>query len=330
MASDSLIGAVGTNLSPESKALLQTVVGQISGDAAVIKVGDSTAVFGTDAGGAITGVLPAGNAPVVGDLRDTNFAVSVDLPANVGISFRGPTTDVSVEKAADYFNSLITQAFANAGSSPAVQAVKQSLDAAVDLVKNVAAAGSNTTVRYVEPTTGNQATATGEVKIVGKGASAEVVAINTGNMAPNQKLVIQDLEKVIIVNKADVVVAGTKAALVVGDNSNQKITGGQGADTLVGGGGSDTLLGGAGKDTFGFVSGGDFVIGDLNPGQDKLAFNIKGVTTLQDLGKLVTKVEETSAGVKYTFGSAASITLVGVKGADITADLITFKIEGDS
>ena len=142
----------------------------------------------------------------------------------------------------------------------------------------------------------------------------------------SQQLILQDLEKVVLVNKADVVVTGTKAALVVGDNADQKITGGQGADTLVGGGGSDTLVGGAGNDTFGFVSGGSFVIGDFNPANDKLAFSVPGISNFNQLASLVTGVENTSSGVTYTFGNAGSISLVGINSTDVTADLITFTL----
>lgn len=327
MAADSVVGAVGNNLSDESKAILADVVSQITGTAAYVDVGGATAVYGTETTGVITGVLPASNTALSGELKDTNFVVNVELPANVGVNFKGPSTNVSIEKAADYFNELIAAALPTDSTDPAVQNKAQGLRTAVEVVKNVAAV-DNTSVRYVEITNVLPSESGGNVKIVGSGAANEVVAINTAQLGSGQQLILQDLEKVILVNNADVVVTGTKSTLVVGDNADQKITGGQGADTLVGGGGSDTLVGGAGSDTFGFVSGGNFLIGDFNAKEDKFAFNFAGINNFQDLVKLVTKVEETATGVTYTFGDAGTITLVGIKDSDITADLINFTIGG--
>jgi Ca2+-binding RTX toxin-like protein len=327
MSADSIVGEVGNNLSDESKAILAEVVAQITGTAAYVNVGGATAVYGTQSTGVITGVLPASNSAVVGDLKDTNFTVGVELPANIGINFTGPANNVSVELAADYFSGLILAAMPKNNPDPVVQSKAQSLQAAVSVVKNAAVNG-DTSVRYVELTNVQPSGAGGNVKIVGSGAANEVVAINTAQLVGNQQLILQDLDKVILVNKADVVVTGTKAAVVVGDNADQKITGGQGADTLVGGGGSDTLVGGSGSDTFGFVSGGNVQIGDFNFREDKFAFSLEGVNNFQDLVKLVTQVQETSTGVTYTFGGAGvgTITLMGVRDSDINADLIKFTI----
>jgi Ca2+-binding RTX toxin-like protein len=320
MAADSVVGAIGNNLSEESKAILTQVFEQIKGNAAYVDVGAAKAVFGTESAGVIVGVLPAGNAPISGNLKDSNFEVNVDFPASIGLKFKGPATDVSVDSAAAYFNELISAALPPTQSNdPAVHAKSLSLQVAVDVVKSMVT-DSKTSVRYLELTNGLPTTAGGNVKIFGAAGGNEVVAINTAQLNS------QDLEKVILVNQADVIVTGTKAALVVGDNSNQKITGGQGADTLVGGGGSDTLVGGLGSDTFGFVAGGRYQIGDLDLKNDKIAFSIAGINNFQDLAKLVTKVQETNAGVTYTFGDAGTITLMGVKNSDITADLIHFTI----
>jgi len=326
MASDSIIGAVGNNLSNESKSLLTEVIAQIKGTAAYVSVGESTAVFGPGDAGAIVGSLPASKAAIAGELKDTNFVANVELPANTGVNFQGPSTNVTTEAAADYFNALIDAALPKGNESPAVQEKAQSLKTAVDVVKSIGPA-ADATVRYVEVVSTAQAGASGSVKIVGSGSSAkEIVAINTAQLGTNQQLILQDLEKVVLVNKADVVVTGTKAALVVGDNADQKITGGQGADTLVGGGGNDTLVGGAGSDTFGFVSGGRFVLGDFNPTNDKLTFEIPGISNFNQLASLVTRVENTASGVVYTFGNAGSITLVGISSAEVTADLISFTL----
>lgn len=325
MASDSVIGAVGESLSAESVSLLEQVVAQITGTAAIFSVGEATAVYGTGEAGTIVGALPAGSSSVSGEFRDTNFVANVVLPSNTGINFQGPSTNVSTEAAADFFNAMIDAALSSGNDNPAVQAKAQSLSTAVDVVKN-SGSNSDTTVRYLEVVSTSQSDGTGNVTIAGGGASVEVVAINTAQLGANQQLFLQDLEKVIIVNNADVVVTGTNAAMVVGDNADQKITGGQGADTLVGGGGSDTLVGGAGSDTFGFVSGGTFVLGDFDTANDKLTFDIAGISSFNQLASLVTRVENTASGVTYTFGNAGSISLVGVSSSDVTADLITFTL----
>jgi len=325
MASDSVVGAVGGDLSDESKALLSEVVEQITGVAAYVNVGEATAVFGTDDTGAIVGTLPISNSEITGEFRDTNFVANIDLPANLGINFQGPSANVSTEAAADYFNALIEAALPSGNESPAVQAKAESLNTAVDVVTS---SGSNadTTVRYLELISSSQSDGSGDVTIVGSGDATEVLAINTAQLGSSQQLILQGLGSVILINNADVVVAGTSAALVVGDNANQKITGGQGADTLVGGGGSDTLVGGAGSDTFGFVSGGGFVIGDFDAANDKLAFDIQGISSFNQLAGFVTRVEDTASGVVYTFGNAGSISLVGINSTDVTADLITFTL----
>lgn len=329
MATDSVVGAVGGNLSDQSKAILAEVVALITGTVAYVDVGGAKAVYGTESQGVIAGALPPAATAVTGVLKDTNFVANVELPAGVGVNFKGPSSDVSVDQAVNYFKDLITAALPSNSADPTVQAKSAALQAAVNLLK-ADEQTAQASVRVIEVAKSLQASAAESVKITGTGNAKEIVAINTSHLAPNQKLILQDLEKVILVNKADVVVTGDKSALVVGDNADQKITGGQGADTLVGGGGSDTLVGGAGSDSFGFVSGGQFQIGDFNPKDDKFAFDIPGVHSIQDLVKLITKVDDSAAGVSYTFGNAGTITLVGVKAADITADMIKFTIGSGS
>jgi Ca2+-binding RTX toxin-like protein len=130
----------------------------------------------------------------------------------------------------------------------------------------------------------------------------------------------------VLVNDAKVQVIGS-AAFVAGDNANQSISGAFGADTLVGGGGSDTLVGGYGADQFGFVGGGTTIVGDFNKGQgDKLAIQLTGVTTNAQLINAVSAIQDTPTGMSVTFGSFGTITLVGVKIADITADMIQLNI----
>jgi Ca2+-binding RTX toxin-like protein len=314
-------------LGEESQAILSEVLGQISGTTSYVTVGDATAIYVTTAPGFLSGAIAPMGGSVVGTYADINFQADLDLPANIGINFQGPQTDSTVDAAATFFDDLINAALpVDEASDPAVQAKAQSLQTAVDVIKNVATDGT-ASVRYLELTNANPDSATGEVKISGVEGANEVVAINAAQLGTQQQLILENLDKVILVNDADVVVTGTQPALVVGDDANQKITGGQGADTLVGGGGSDTLVGGAGDDTFGFSSGGLFQIGDFDRLHDTFAFSIPNITTFADLAKLVTGVQETGEFISFEFGTAGTITLMGLTASDITADLIRFTLD---
>jgi Ca2+-binding RTX toxin-like protein len=175
-----------------------------------------------------------------------------------------------------------------------------------------------------ESTTGKS---TDTVKLSGSSTgNKEVVAVNAANLSKDQTLILENLDRVVLVNDAKVQVTGS-AAFVAGDNANQSISGGFGADTLVGGGGSDTLVGGYGSDKFGFVGGGTISVGDFSKSQgDKLAIQLTGVTTNAQLINAVSAIQDTPTGMSVTFGSFGTITLVGVKIADITADMIQLNI----
>jgi Ca2+-binding RTX toxin-like protein len=326
MASDSIVGAVGTGLTEASKELLEAVVAAISGTATVSDIGTSTVVTGTDKSGNSTGALISTGKATTGTINDGVVSIGVVLPEKVGLNFAGPTKAVAAAAAVTYFNDLISAALPSTNKTTAVVEKRASLESAVSLASD--GQGSNLFVRVIgitnESTTGKS---TDTVKLSGSSiGNKEVVAVNAANLSKSQTLILENLDRVVLVNDAKVQIIGD-AAFVAGDNANQSISGGFGADTLVGGGGSDTLVGGYGADKFGFIGGGTTIVGDFNKGQgDKLAIQLTGVTTNAQLINAVSAIQDTPTGMSVTFGSFGTITLVGVKIADITADMIQLNI----
>ena len=325
MASDSIVGAVGTGLSDASKELLSAVVAAINGTATVADVGESTVVFGADTTGNLTGTLIAQGGQTVGSIQDGSVTLGVSLPDDVGLNFAGPKELTSAAAAAQYFNDLIDAALPASNTSEAVVEKRESLEAAVALASD--GQGSGLGVRVLSITNESKTgSASDTIKLSGASGSKEVVAVNAANLSATQTLILENLDRVVLVNDAKVQVTGS-AAFVAGDNANQSISGGFGADTLVGGGGSDTLVGGYGSDKFGFVGGGTINVGDFSKSQgDKLAIQLTGVTTNAQLINAVSAIQDTPTGMSVTFGSFGTITLVGVKIADITADMIQLNI----
>ena len=326
MAADSIVGAVTTGLSTQSKDLLTAVVAAINGTATVTDIGTSTVVTGTDKSGNTTGALISKGAATTGTINDGAVQLKVDLPAKVGLNLAGPAKEVTAAAAVTYFNELIASALPSSNKTTAVVEKRASLESAVSLASD--GQGNSLAVRVIgitnESTTGK---ATDTVKLSGSSTgNKEVVAVNASNLSKEQTLILENLDRVVLVNDAKVQVLGD-SAFVAGDNANQNITGGFGADTLVGGGGSDTLVGGYGADKFGFVGGGTTIVGDFSKAQgDKLAIQLTGVSTNAQLINAVTAIQDTPTGMAVTFGSFGTITLVGVKIADITADMVQLKI----
>ena len=326
MAADSIVGAVTTGLSTASKDLLTAVVAAINGTATVADVGTSTVVSGVDTSGNSTGALISKGAETTGTIKDGSVSIGVVLPAKVGLNFAGPVKEVTAAAAATYFKDLISAALPSTNKTAAVVEKRASLESAVSLASD--GQGSTLNVRVIsitnESTTGKS---TDTVKLSGSSTgNKEVVAVNAANLSKDQTLILENLDRVVLVNDAKVQVTGS-SAFVAGDNANQSISGGFGADTLVGGGGSDTLVGGYGADKFGFVGGGTINVGDFSKSQgDKLAIQLTGVTTNAQLINAVSAIQDTPAGMSVTFGSLGTITLVGVKIADITADMIQLNI----
>jgi len=145
--------------------------------------------------------------------------------------------------------------------------------------------------------------------------------------AGGTSVVLQDVDGATLLDAGRVRVDGNTPIIITSDNKAQNITGGGGNDTLVGTG-NDTLTGGSGDDIFGFNASGKYVVTDFNKNVDKLAFDLAGVTTLDQLKAKVTSVTLNDAGITYNLGADSSITLIGVGAGELTADMIKLKILG--
>lgn len=323
---DSIVSSLSSSLSDASKEILQSIVDFVSGPAAVVDLGSTKAVFGTSTDGTSKGIVVANDAPVTGTINDANFALTVDLPASVGLVFQGPSKDVSATEAANYFQSLIDSALPSDSKDTAVVAKRASLEEAVTLVTGNQT--SSAAVRVVGIKTDGSVSDSGKVVLAGSSAAAgEVIAVNTAGLGSKQELVLENMERVVIVHGAYVSIAGNTASFVAGDNADQKVTGGGGADTLVGGGGSDTLIGGLGADAFGVTGTGSLTVGDFSGSSgDRLKFNFDGVHTIAELKALITNVQEDSTGLSITFSTGMTISLVGLRNQDLTADMVDLTI----
>ena len=328
MAADSIVGAVTTDLSTASKDLLTAVVAAIDGTATVADIGTSKVVTGVDKSGNSTGALISEGDATLGTINDGSMSLGIVLPEKVNMNFAGPTQAVDAAAAMKYFNGLIDAALPSTVISTEVVQKRASLIDAVALATE--GQGKDLSVSFVNITSENNAGKQSDtVKLSGSATgNKEVLAVMATGLSKDQTLILENLDRVLVVGDAKVQVLGG-AAYVGGDNGNQNITGGSGADTLVGGGGNDTLVGGSGADTFVLKGGNSIVtIGDFSKSQgDKLVFQYPGLTSIDQLVKAVSFIQETPTGLTVSFGSELTITLVGLTIADVTSDLSFIQIK---
>lgn len=330
MAADSLIGGASGTLSETTKGILDSVLNDTHGPVQTTNVGGATVVQGLGANNETQGALVESNAPVTGTLTNGNFVANVNLPANVGLAFEGLNQLVNGTSVSNYLGGLIDQALPQnfVNTNPVALEFRNSLDRAVETV--LQGTGASNVVRVVTVTDSSvNNSAPQNVQITGTTGSAgssEVVALNMTNVHPQNTVVLENIDRTVIVGQGSVRVSGNTSSTLVGDNSNQNFTGGGGGDTLVGGGGFDTLTGGQGSDLFGFNSSGHYTISDFNSGTggDSLVFKIPGITSLQQLAPFVTNVVVAGGNTTYTFTEGSTITLVGVTPEQLSLDLISF------
>lgn len=105
-------------------------------------------------------------------------------------------------------------------------------------------------------------------------------------------------------------------------SGNDILNGGEGDDDLSSGEGNDTLTGGEGNDTFAFATnGGDDVITDFTPGEDKISINVYSTDSQYDISY---DPETGNSTITYEGGS------ITVEGAQITGDDIAMRAFGTS
>jgi len=288
---------------------------------------------------ATTGSLTSGN----------NQELKFQLPANTGLASNsvGATDKTTAE---NYVKSVVDQYIKPTDTNPAAVAQKAAIIAAVTKALELVGAGGtlNVTIRNIDFFSSNgtgvplhdgftildsDGSYQGIDSIVGAndilldaGTSTgdQVFVINLAGLG-TKTLALQNVEGAVLAASGTVKIEGSVPIRITSDTQAQNITGGGGNDTLVGTG-SDTLTGGAGNDVFGFSGNGKYTITDFNKAGDMLAFNIAGMTNVDQLKAAVTSVVKTTTSITYNLGADTSITLVGVSASDLTAAMIKFTI----
>ena len=349
MAADSLLGSIGDtiDLSEDSKALLDSVLGDTVGGNVEVKQldGGTVMVVGTGANGEQQGAVIAGDVAVAFELPKTgSLELSVVLPAGVSIGFEGLPGNATVEQVQEFMNQQLEDNLKSLQTTDPAQAAvveqyKENLNTVINsLLDSLKAQGaSGVAVKIVSLVAGNggagglgeSVTATGNtITFEGNNTNAnntEVLTFLMSQVKAGNTLELKNVANALIVGDGTVVASGTKGINISGDVGNQNITGTSGNDTLVGGGGNDTLVGGAGNDTYGFNLKGNYTV-DFQSG-DTLAFKFGNVKSIADLVSHLSGVTQSGSNVTYQFDNgAASITLVGVSAGQVTADMIKFTI----
>ena len=335
MAVDSVFGGQSTGggntptpLSSDALSLLNQFLTDTLGDSITrSNIDGAPAMVGETDDGEILGAIAPPIGIIDGVIVNGVLELNISLPNATGVVFGG-LDGATPDDFAQYLYDIIDEYSPN-------DAETQSLyDAVASLLAAIHAQGvTNVVVRVFDLLSGDSTSSAplaGGLDNIVIDASAyagvEVFAINLAQAAPGQGVVFKGVANAIVAGTGSVSAEGSTAIRIQADMQAQNMTGGDGNDTLVGGGGADTLTGGLGDDVFGFNLMGHQVVTDFNTAHDKAAFDVPGVTTLAQLGAMLTGVEQTATGVTYHFGHDASITLTGVSAADVTTNLILLTI----
>ncbi|OYU31999.1 MAG: hypothetical protein CFE39_05395 [Comamonadaceae bacterium PBBC2] len=335
MAIDSLFGGNDTvvgSLSDDTQALLNSLLTSSVGGSSTVEIPtpgslyvSSEGSFGQDQGALVSTSL---NVGITAQVDSGNLALSVQLPPGVGVAFQG-LDEKSPEEAAQYFSNALDLIITS--NDPGIVAYKETLSNLVkEISEAISSTGAKMSVRFVAFSNDDSQTraATNEVylDVTGKGGSSstELVAVVMSSVAAGKTLVLSGVEGALLVGAGTARIDGFKGAYISGDQANQKIIGGAGRDTILGGGGTDTITGGSGADVFGFSKlSGNMIITDFQVGVDKLGFG-GTITSVSDLAPKFTGLTQNADGVTLSFGSDASITLVGVSVEQLSLDMLKF------
>jgi len=280
------------------------------------------------------------------------------LPANTGLVQKSSQTS-DTAAAQQYVESVISKYIPpstnNQPQAPAVVAQRQALvDAVTEALQQLQQAGGTTlnlTIRNID-FFGLQSTSASllddqqslaildsdgsyqgidslvganDVLLDAAGSSTQqLFVINLAGLG-TKTLALANVDAAVLAAPGTVKVEGATPIRITSDNIAQNISGGGGNDTLIGTG-SDTLTGGAGNDVFGFSGNGKYTITDFSKTGDMLAFEIPGVSNVDQLKAKVTSVVKTATSITYNLGPDTSVTLVGVSATDLTASMIKFTL----
>lgn len=182
------------------------------------------------------------------------------------------------------------------------------------------------------------------------GGANDVVVLSTGNTGT--KLNVSATSVVIVGNSEQVTLTNTGGSSANLVSFNGRITGSTGADTVASGSGTNAnISGGLGNDTFRFnwenprvvlpralESDGtiqaatattkylksSITISDFSGSQDKLNFNIDGVTNFTEFKAILATAKQVGSDVVATTLAGDKITLTGVNISTLTEDMFTF------
>lgn len=352
MASESLLGTAGNALSAPAKNVLDrfltdTIVNSVNTQ----NVGNgATIAVATGGKGDVNVAITPPTTATSGSMTDgVGKTLNFQLPANTGLVSKSVDT-ASTTTAAEYVKSIVDKYIPDNSANPAALAQKATVLAALTKAMDLVRSGSavNVTIRNIDFFSSGSTTSSlqdaftlldsdGSYQGVDSLVGANDVLLDAGNSTGNQlfvlnlaglgtkTLALQNVEGAVLAAGGTVKVEGSTAIRITSDSQAQNITGGGGNDTLVGTG-SDTLAGGAGNDVFGFSGAGKYTVSDFNKAGDMLAFDIAGVTTIDQLKAKVTSVVKVGTTTTYNLGADTSITLVGVSAADLTAAMVKFTI----
>lgn len=356
MASESQLGAQGTTLTAPAKGLIDKYLTDTI----------TTSLKQSDAGNGATVIVSSGGnndvniaitpptSAIQGKLTDgVGKELTFQLPANTGMVSKSVDTTSSTA-ASDYVKKIVDQYIPDNSSNSAAVAQKATVIAALTKAMELVQAGTSisVTIRNIDFFSGASSSglqdgqqaftildSDGTYQGIDSLVGANDVLLDAGTSGGSQLFVInlaglgtktlalQNVEGAALAGAGTVRVEGSTSIRITSDNQAQSVTGGSGSDTLVGTG-SDSLTGGLGNDLFGFSGAGKYTVTDFNKAGDMLAFDMAGVTNVDQLKAKVTSVVKTSTSITYNLGADTSITLVGVSASDLTAAMLKFTITG--
>jgi hypothetical protein len=354
MASESTLGASGTALPAPAKNLLDKYLTDTIVSSLNVQNAGNGATVGVSSGskGDVNIAITPPTTATQGSVTDgVGKTLNFQLPANTGLVSKSVDT-ASTTTAAEYVKSIVDKYIPDNSTNPAAAAQKVTILAALTKAMELVRGGVsvNVTIRNIDFFSGsntlNQGALQDAFAILDSDGSyqgidslvgANDVLLDAGSSTGSQlfvlnlaglgtkTLALQNIEGAVLAAAGTVKVEGSTAIRITSDNLAQNVTGGGGNDTLVGTG-SDTLTGGAGNDIFGFSGAGKYTVTDFSKTGDMLAFQMDGVTTIDQLKAKVTSVVIVGANTTFNLGADTSITLVGVSASDLTAAMIKFTI----
>ena len=268
----------------------------------------------------LTKILP-NRVAVSGSLADKATALSVTLPAQIGLDIYGPTYATSTTQGANYFSDLIESVLPNSSLSPADKSYKNSILGGVDALRKYSTPTDLVATKLFNPS-GNASQQ--PLAIKGSDTTNDFAVVNMLKLNNAAAIQVDQVSHMLALGAGRITVVGESPTVVLGDPFNQTLIGGYGNDVLGGGGGNDYLVGGAGEDTFLLGGTGHVTVSDFAPG-DVMKFNVLEVKSVSQLAAKITRATEDSTGITITVGTDLTVTLTGLwLNTDYTESMFAF------